>query len=91
MQGILSEFFTIEKWSILSSKKVIALDKKKLNISRSIRSIFNPQVMPRLIALPRSGTNIKAIKAHVNMRRFGYGKLEKDKETIAWHENMLGT
>jgi len=39
--------------------------------------------MPRLIALPRSGINIEAIKAHVNMRRFGHGKPEKDKETVA--------
>jgi len=52
MQGILSEFFTIEKLSMLSSKEVIALDKRINMLSRSIRSIFNPQVTPRTIALP---------------------------------------
>ena len=59
--------------------------------SRSIRSIFNPQVLPRSIALPRSGTNIEAIQANVIMTRLGHEKPEKGKKTIASHENLSGT
>ena len=91
MQGILSEFFTIEKLSMLSSEEVIALDKRINMFSRSITSIFNPQVAPRTITLPRSGTNIEAIQAHVTMTRLGHGNSRKDKQAIVSQENPSGT
>ena len=86
-----SEFFTIEKLCMLSSEEVIALDKKINMFSRSIRSIFNPQVTLGVIALPRSGTNIEAIQAHVTITRVGYGKLGKGKEAVASYENLSST
>jgi hypothetical protein len=91
MQGLFSEFFTVEKLSMLSSEEVIALDKRINMFSQSIRSIFNPQVTPRTIALPRSGTNIEAIQAHVTMTRLGHRKPGKGKEAVASHENLSGT
>ena len=91
MQGLLSEFFTIEKLSMLSSEEISDLDKIINMFSRSIRSIFNLQVTPRTIALPRSGTNIKSIQAHVTMTRLGHGKSWKGKEAVASHENLSGT
>lgn len=90
MEGLLTEFFTIEKLSMLSSEEVIALDKSINVFSRSIRSIFNPQVTPRTIALPRSGTNIEAIQAHVTSTRLGHGKARKGKKTVASDENISG-
>jgi hypothetical protein len=91
MQGILSEFFTIEKLFMLSLEEVITLDKRINMFSRSITSIFNPQVAPITIILPRSGTNIEAIQAHITMTRLGHRKSRKDKEAIASQENPSGT
>ena len=91
MQGLLSKFFTIEKLSMLSKKEISSLDKKINMFSPSIRSIFNLQVTPMTIALPRSGRNIEAIQAHVTMTRLGYGKPWKGKEAVALHENLSGT
>lgn len=58
--GILSENFTIRKLFMLSSEKVIVLDKKINTFSRSIRSIFKSQVTS--ISLPRNKRNIEAIQ-----------------------------
>ena len=91
MQGLLSEFFNIEKLSMLSLEELSDLEKRINMFSRSIRSIFNSQVAPRTIALPRSGTNIEAIQAHVTMTRLGHGKPGKDKEAVAPHQNLSGT
>lgn len=81
IQGILSEFFTTETLSMISSEEVIALDKIINMFSPSIKCIFNPEVTPRTIALPQSGTNIKTIQAHVIITSFGYGKPWKGKDS----------
>ena len=76
---------------MLASEEVIALDKRINMFSRSIRAICNPQVAPKTIALPRSGTNIGAVQAHVTMTRLGHGKPRKGKEAVIAHENPSGT
>ena len=91
MQEILSEFFTIEKLSMLLSKEFIILDKKINMFSWSIRSIFNSQVTPRTNVLPQSGTNIEAIQTHVTITKLGHGKPVKSKETDVSHKNLSGT
>jgi hypothetical protein len=87
MQGIISEFPTIEKLSMLASSELIALEKTMNMFSRSMRAICNPQVAPKTIALPRAGTNIGTVQAHVTMTRLGHGKPWKGKEAVIAHEN----
>jgi len=56
---------------------------------RTTKSIFNPQVTPKAIGLPRAGTNISSIQAHVTRTRFGHGRPWREEDTIVTMEDSV--
>ena len=83
IQGLMSNFLVLEKISMLTVKELQTLDKAINTFSRSIKPIFNLQVQPQNIVLPRTGANIYSIQAHVTMTRFGHGKPWRKEDHIS--------
>ena len=76
------DFFMRDKIDILIQPQLDALDKAVKVFGRTMKSIFNPRVTPTAISLPRAGTNISSIQAHVTRTRFGHRRPWKGENTM---------
>ena len=56
--------------------------------SKSIKPIFNPQIQPQTILLPRTGANIESIQEHVTMTRFGHEKSWRKEDHVLSVEDV---
>ena len=89
IQAIMSDFFIRDKIDLLTQPQLDALDKAVKVFGRTTKSIFNPRVTPKAISLPRAGTNISSIQAHVTRTRFGHGRPWRGEDTMVTMEEDM--